>query len=44
MSTTATIAAGIAVAGALIAAAFLPARAARRVGVRGGELPEPAAA
>ena len=41
MSTTATLAAGAAVIGALIALAFLPARARGESQARGGELPEP---
>ena len=41
MSTTATLAAGVALAGALIAAAFLPSRARARVPAA---VPEPAAA
>ena len=44
MATTATIAAAIAVVGALIAAAFLPARARTEPVGAGGALPAPAAA
>jgi len=44
MGTTATIAAAVAVAGALVAAAFLPARAGSERSIAGGELPAPAAA
>ena len=44
MATTATIAAGVALLGALIAAAFLPARAGARDEARGLELPAPAPA
>ena len=44
MATTATIAAGVALLGALIAAAFLPARAGARDETRGMELPAPAPA
>ncbi len=44
MSTTASVAAGIAIAGALIAAAFLPARARARSQRPLAELPEPAPA
>ena len=43
MTTTATLAAAVALLGALIAAAFLPSRAARRA-VTDDPLPEPAAA
>jgi EmrB/QacA subfamily drug resistance transporter len=45
MTTTATLAAGVALAGALIAAAFLPSRAAKStVAISDQALPEPAAA
>jgi hypothetical protein len=44
MGTTATIAAAVAVVGALVAAAFLPARARSERSLAGGELPAPAAA
>ena len=44
MSTTASIAAAIAIVGALIAAAFLPARARAASAHPGGALPAPAAA
>jgi EmrB/QacA subfamily drug resistance transporter len=44
MSTTASVAAAIAVVGALIAAAFLPARARARVASGSGEVPAPAPA
>jgi hypothetical protein len=44
MSTTATLAAGVALAGALIAAAFLPSRARTDVAVSDDTLPAPAAA
>jgi EmrB/QacA subfamily drug resistance transporter len=44
MSSTASVAAATAVVGALIAAAFLPARARERTAPAGGELPQPAPA
>jgi hypothetical protein len=45
MTTTATLAAGVALVGALIAAAFLPSRARNRAATIADEaLPEPAAA
>ena len=44
MTTTATLAAGVALVGALIAAAFLPSRAQEPVAISDHALPEPAAA